>query len=208
MPLSSKLRLRHLLLSFSHPHRRRMNHRLHLSLEQLEHATEKLLQAAEALGPAAATAPAPGQWSATQVVHHLVLAETSINAYLQKQLASSENLLRGGLRAQIRSFILRLALRLPGLKFKAPPRAGIEPASADKLPSLPELRQQWQQARRQLEQLLNEFPGRQLHHAIFKHPRSGMLTIGQTLDFMLDHVLHHQQQLRRIAKVVSSEMVK
>lgn len=178
-----------------------MNHRLHLRLEQLERATENLLRAAEALGPAAATSPAPGQWSAAQVVQHLVLAEAGINAYLQKKLASSEQLRRGGLRAQLRSWLLRIALRLPGLKFKAPPRAGIEP-SATHLPPLPELRRQWEQVRRQLEQLLNEFPGPQLHHAIFKHPRSGMLTIGQTLDFMLDHVLHHQQQLRRIEQGV------
>ena len=178
-----------------------MNHRLHLRLEQLERATENLLRAAEALGPAATTAPAPGQWSAAQVVQHLLLAETGIIAYIRQKLASSEALRRGGLKARLRSFILRLALRLPGLKFKAPPRAGIEPDAATTRP-LPEMRQQWQQLRRQLEQLLNEFPGTQLHHAIFKHPRSGMLTISQTLNFMLDHVLHHQQQVRRIAKAV------
>lgn len=178
-----------------------MNHRLHVRLEQLERATDTLLRTAEALGPAITTAPGPGQWSAAQVVHHLVLAETGINAYLQKKLASSEQLHRGGVGTQLRSWLLRVLLRLPGLRFKTPKRAGIEPDAAS-VPPLPELRRQWEQARRQLEQLLNEFPGRQLNHAIFKHPRSGMLTIGQTLDFMLDHVLHHQQQLRRIAKAV------
>ena len=178
-----------------------MNHRLHLRLEQLERATENLLRAAEALGPAATTAPGPGQWSAAQVVHHLVLAEAGITAYLQKKLAAQERLERGGVRAQLRAGLLRLALRLPGLRFKTPPRAGIEPAA--QAPPLPELRRQWSQIRRQLEQLLNEFPGTQLHHAIFKHPRSGMLTIGQTLNFMLDHVLHHQQQLRRITKAIN-----
>ena len=178
-----------------------MNHRLHLRLEQLERATEILLRAAEALGPAATKAPGPGQWSAAQVVYHLVLAETGINAYLQKKLASSEQLQRGGVGAKLRSWLLRVLLRVPGLKFKAPPRAGIEPDVA-RMPPLPELRQHWAQERRQLEQLLNEFPGKQLNQAIFKHPRSGMLTIGQTLDFMLDHVLHHQQQMRRIVKAV------
>ncbi|WP_375417491.1 DinB family protein [uncultured Hymenobacter sp.] len=181
-----------------------MNHRLHLRLEQLERATENLLRSTEALGPAATTAPRPGQWSAAQVVQHLLLAETGIVAYLRKKLAAQEQLERGGVRAQLRSGLLRLALRLPGLRFKAPPRAGIEPDAAT-VPPLPELRQQWAQVRRQLEQLLNEFPGAQLHHAIFKHPRSGMLTIGQTLDFMLDHVLHHQQQLRRITKAIGNE---
>ena len=137
-------------------------------------------------------------------MHHLLRAETGITAYIRQKLASNEKLRRGGFRAHLQSFVLRLALRLPGLRFKTPPRAGIEPAPVN-TPSLPELRQQWQQLRRQLEQLLNEFPGAQLHHAIFKHPRSGMLTISQTLDFMLDHVLHHQQQLRRIARAVKSE---
>ena len=179
-----------------------MNHRLHLRLEQLERATENLLDAAEAIGSAATTAPGPGQWSAAQVVYHLVLAETGIMAYLQKKLAASEQLQRAGLGGQFRSGLLRLLLRLPGLRFKTPPRAGIEPDPAQ-VPPLPELRRQWAQVRRQLEQLLNEFPGRQLNRAIFKHPRSGMLTIGQTLDFMLDHVLHHQQQMRRIGKAVS-----
>lgn len=180
-----------------------MNHRLHLRLEQLERATENLLRAAEALGPAATTAPGPGEWSAAQVVQHLLLAETGIMAYLQKKLASQEQLRRGSAGAQLRSWLLRIALRLPGLKFKVPPRAGIEPPATN-VPPLPELRRQWEQVRRQLEQLLNEFPGPQLHHAIFKHPRSGMLTIGQTLDFMLDHVLHHQQQLRRIGKAINN----
>ena len=70
------------------------------------------------------------------------------------------------------------------------------------VPALPELRTQWEATRRHLERLLNEYPGKLLSRAIFKHPRSGMLTIHQTLDFMLDHVLHHQKQVERIAAKV------
>ena len=54
----------------------------------------------------------------------------------------------------------------------------------------------------ELERLLNEFPGRQLNRAIFPHPRSGRITIYQVMEFLLDHLLHHQQQLGRISKAL------
>ena len=55
---------------------------------------------------------------------------------------------------------------------------------------------------RQLERLLNEFPSRQLSHAIFPHPRSGRINIYQVMDFLLDHLLHHQQQMDRITRAL------
>jgi hypothetical protein len=50
--------------------------------------------------------------------------------------------------------------------------------------------------------VLNEFPNTKLNHTVFRHPRAGWLTVGQTVTSILDHTLHHQQQLNRIAKVV------
>ena len=47
-----------------------------------------------------------------------------------------------------------------------------------------------------------EFPGRQLNRAIFPHPRSGRINIYQVMEFLLDHLLHHQQQLERITKAL------
>ncbi|RTQ52265.1 DinB family protein [Hymenobacter gummosus] len=180
-----------------------MNHRLHLRFEQLERATEQLLTAAEHLGARAYTVPGPGQWSAAQVVHHLLSAEAGIAQYVQHKLLEADQLGRRTLTMRLRAILLRLALRLPGTRFKAPSRlADLTPADPGQLPPLPELRRQWASTRRQLEQLLNEFPGPLLARAIFKHPRVGMLTITQTLDFMLDHVLHHRQQLTRISKAL------
>ena len=111
-----------------------------------------------------------------------------------------EGLRKTSLLTAIRSRVLRLALRLPFLRFKAPKYlAALTPET---VPPVAELRTEWERVRRQLEQTLNEFPSQLLNRDIFKHPRSGMLNIYQTLDFMLDHVLHHQKQLERIAKVV------
>ncbi|GAB2952670.1 hypothetical protein GCM10027048_17330 [Hymenobacter coalescens] len=182
-----------------------MNHRLHLRFEQLERATEQLLNAAESLGERAYTAPAPGQWSAAHVVHHLVTSEAGIGQYVQHKLLEQDQLAQGDFAMKLRATLLRVLLRLPGFKFKAPSRlADLTPADAAQLPPLAEMRRQWASARRQLEQLLNEYPSRLTHRAIFKHPRVGMLTIGQTLDFMLDHVLHHRQQLTRISKALGA----
>lgn len=182
-----------------------MNHRLHLRFEQLENATQQLLQSAEHLGPRAYTAPAPGQWSAAHVVHHLLSSEAGIGQYLQQQLRAQDRLRPGNLGMKLRATLLRVLLRLPGMKFKAPGRvAALTPTDAAELPPLADMRRQWAGTRRQLEQLLNEFPGPLTRKAIFKHPRAGLLTIEQTLDFMLDHVLHHRQQLARIGKALGA----
>ena len=178
-----------------------MNHRLHLKFEQLERATERLLASAEALGPDSATPPAPGQWSATQVVHHLLYIEGNIIQYLDKKIQAEERLPRVGLFTRARARLVRLILRLPGFKVKAP-RGVATLTDAGNLPALPELRRTWEALRRQLERLLNEFPGRLLNRAVFPHPRSGRINIYQVMEFLLDHLLHHQQQMGRITRVL------
>ena len=178
-----------------------MNHRLHLKFEQLERATEQLLASAEALGSDSTTAPAAGHWSATQVVHHLLFIETNIIQYVQKKVQADELLPKVGLLTRLRARFIRLMLRIPGLKYKAP-RGVATLTDTGEVPPLPELRHTWESSRRQLERLLNEFPSRQLNRAIFPHPRSGRITIYQVMDFLLDHLLHHQQQLGRITKVL------
>lgn len=177
-----------------------MNHRLHLRLEQLEHATTHLLETAEALGPQAHQVPGPGQWSAAQVVHHLLAAETGIVQYIDKKLRNTEELQKASLSHKLKYLLMRALFRIPGIKFKAP--AKLKALTPEQVPPLPELRQQWESVRRSLEQILNEYPSNLVDRAIFKHPRSGMLTIYQTLDFMLDHILHHQRQVNRIAKAL------
>ncbi|NVO85899.1 DinB family protein [Hymenobacter terrestris] len=182
-----------------------MNHRLHLRLERLERATNHLLATVEEMGKQATVAPGPEQWSAVQVVQHLLVAETGVGQYIEKKLREADKLRPTGLAGFLKSRLLRLALRLPGLRFKVPRYlAELTPAE---VPALPELRTQWETTRRQLERLLNEYPSKLLSRAIFKHPRSGMLTIHQTLDFMLDHVLHHQKQVERIQAKVGAEGV-
>ena len=179
-----------------------MTNRLHLLFEQLDLATEHALATAEALGPRAHTPPVPGEWAAAQVIHHLLTTENRIVQALRKTLSADTSALRpGSYKNRLRALLLRLALRLPGLKFKVPPMLTPPPAP-EAIAPLPALRAEWASVRRELEQVLHEFPGTKLHHTVFRHPRAGWLTIGQTVTSVLDHTLHHQQQLNRIGKVL------
>lgn len=179
-----------------------MTNRLHLLFEQLDRATERALATAEGLGPRAHTPPVPGQWAAAQVIHHLLTAEKSIVGALRRTLAADHSKWRlATLRHKVRALLLRMALRVPGLKFRVPPTLPPPPDPATIAP-LSALRAEWASTRRELEQVLHEFPGTKLSHTVFRHPRAGWLTIGQTLASVLDHTLHHQQQLNRISKVL------
>ena len=175
-----------------------MTHRLHLKFEQLDRATARLLADAEALGPAATRQPAPGAWSAVQVVHHLFFIEGRMLKTIQSKLQDPADLLHPSLLTRLRALAVRVLLRLPGLRVKAP-KGVATLTDANELPPLDSLKTDWQALRRQWEQLLNEYPGPLLGRAIFPHPRAGMLNIYQLLDFLVDHLLHHQQQLNRIA---------
>ncbi len=179
-----------------------MTNRLHLLFEQLDLATEHALTTAERLGARAHTPPVPGEWAAAQVIHHLLTTEQKIVLALRQTLsAEAGTLRRGTYKNRLRALLLRLALRLPGLKFKVPPMLTPPPAP-DAIAPLPALRAEWAGIRRQLEQVLHEFPGTKLSHTVFRHPRAGWLTIGQTVTSILDHTLHHQQQLNRIGKML------
>ncbi|QKG56955.1 DinB family protein [Hymenobacter sp. BRD128] len=179
-----------------------MNNRLHLLIEQLDRATEQALASAEALGPRAYVHPVPGQWAAAQVIHHLLTAEKNIAGALRHALTTDHSKWQlASLKHKVRALLLRLALRGPGLRFKVPPTLP-PPPDPTTLAPLPQLRAEWAAVRRQLEQVLHEFPGTKLNHTVFRHPRAGWLTVSQTLASILDHTLHHQQQLNRISKVL------
>ncbi len=166
--------------------------------EVLAAATEELLMAVAAL-PHPSAPPAHGGWSGTQVVRHLLTAETGITALLEKQAAKpAADLPKTGLLSWLKSRLMSWQLRRPGKFFKAPARLG-EPLAVEV--DVEHLRHQWTTLRHRLGRLLADFPASHRRRAVFEHPRAGWLTLSQTLRFMLDHVRHHQQQVARLAAV-------
>ncbi|MFB9862569.1 DinB family protein [Rufibacter immobilis] len=137
--------------------------------------------------------PQPGQWSAAQLLYHLAQVDQQVILGLEKRLASGKALRPVRTSTRIKSFLLNLFLRLP-IKFKAPPAVREVPEQVE----VPEVVQQWQDMRARLHQILLSYPEHQLDKEIFFHPRSGMLTLPQTLRFMVEHTEHHRRQMKRL----------
>lgn len=139
--------------------------------------------------------PSAESWSLQQVLAHVVSVE-QLSIRSLSRWKNSEKARRKTIGTSLRSFLLRVMLKSP-LKFKAPPVPGLLP---DEEQSIPALLKEWETSRIQLKQFLDLFPEEKLDFEIYRHPRSGWLTLLQALKFMEDHLRHHQQQLERIVK--------
>lgn len=131
-------------------------------------------------------------WNMLQVLHHLILAEKLSMEYLiRKQYGNARK--GSNFAAFFRSMTLRFLLQSP-LRFKAPRvlKAPLED------PDPESLLKEWEQVRQGMYEYLQHFPDDKLSMLIYRHPRAGWLTIQQALEFFEDHLVHHQQQLRRI----------
>lgn len=137
-------------------------------------------------------AKGPGRWSAAQVVYHLSLVDHLVVHSLEKTLANKKNLPTAKIASKLRAILLSIALKLP-IKFKTPKQLGEMPARIN----LPKVLESWQASREKMQELLQAFPDEFLTKQIFLHPRSGMLSLPQTLAFLLDHHQHHQGQLQK-----------
>lgn len=170
-------------------------------LETLKMGYEKRLEQASA--EELAFKPSPDSWNMLQVVRHLLTVEELSMAYLIKKNYTNAQK-RGSFGTRFRALLLRLMLKSP-LKFKAPPLAALQ---AGEEQDSTRLLVQWQAERKKLAHYLENFPEEKLDYEIYRHPRSGWLTIGQTLQFFGDHLEHHQQQMDRIRKAGQQEKAK
>lgn len=98
-------------------------------------------------------APAPGRWSALQVLHHVVESEAAMLGYVRKKLQAGASLPRAGLGSRLRRLALQAGLASP-LRFKAPAVAAsvpdvVEPAA---------LRARWDEVRAGWRALVEAFP--------------------------------------------------
>lgn len=136
--------------------------------------------------------PAELKWSPAQVIFHLIQIEQFCLSYVKKKLGSPEKLKNTGIGASLRLYFLKFFLRIP-LKYKAPALVASVPEMLNKQ----ELLKQWEDVRKELAKLLDNFPGELLEKNIFKHLVVGRLTISQMLEFINDHHKHHLPQIIR-----------
>lgn len=135
--------------------------------------------------------PTQGKWSMLQIMEHLAGAEEIGLLYLKRKNYTplqTKSLLPSGVRA----FILHAALRSP-LKFKAPQALEQYPTNTTD-PQV--LLQRWLKLRQSLKSYLEQVPKDKEDKMLFRHPTIGPLTLEQTLQFMSDHLIHHQKQVK------------
>jgi hypothetical protein len=136
--------------------------------------------------------PAPGAWSAVEVLDHIVRAETGTIANVRVGLRTP-HILGGEDRPGIAA--LDRALR-SDQSFQVPPGAlAIYP---DTQTTLPEVLGRWEQARAELRSLVEALAPADAHCGVFCHPFAGWMTVADVLDHFSAHLYHHGFQLARL----------
>ncbi len=141
--------------------------------------------------------PAPGKWSAAEVLSHVITAERMSLAYMQKKMPGIEQAAFSGPWEEVKILMLKISQRLPGLKFKAPRRVVENTAFYHDFSSI---ESEWGKVRKELQELLEKFPQHAKRKLIYKHPAVGYLNIRHALIFFHEHLYHHHPQLKKMLK--------
>jgi uncharacterized damage-inducible protein DinB len=136
-----------------------------------------------------------GGWSILQILNHVALAEQHTLFYIHKKMQDPSKLPPAGPLSFWRMAIVVVALRSP-YKAKAPERTAHPEADT----TLIAVRDHWDGVRRDWQHLVDSFPAPLVDRAVFRHPRTGLMSLAHTLAFMQAHLDHHRRQIaRRIA---------
>lgn len=171
-----------------------MRERLKRKLEALE-SERRRIEALVGSVPAdrARLQPAPGKWSAVQIVVHLATAEYSSLKYIRKKIQTPDAVPPAGAMSALRTLALVVALGSP-FRFKAPEVISAEPDN----PEPEEALKAWSGVRVELRELLESLPEDVMGRALFKHPVAGRMNMSQTIDFMMAHMKRHGRQMQGI----------
>jgi len=134
-------------------------------------------------------------WSVLEVIEHLILVEEVSIRGIQKRLEENSTIKPAGLSTWFRSFLLNTGLRM-NVKYKAPSKR-VYPENPQ---SLEDLNNRWEKSTENLSKFLSEFQESDLNLPVYRHPRGGDITLTYGLEFFLEHLNHHIQQIERIKK--------
>jgi hypothetical protein len=161
--------------------------------ERLESARARVLALLEAVDPdALQRAPAPGRWSALQLLHHVVVSEALTIGYVRKKMLAGASLPRAGLASRLRLVAVQATLASP-LRISAPAAVASVPERVDP----DELLARWRAVREELRQLLEGFPPELLDRRVFRHPIAGGLSLEHAVGTLGAHFDHHARQIER-----------
>jgi uncharacterized damage-inducible protein DinB len=155
------------------------------TLASVQHLTEEQLNK-----PAA-----PGKWSVSEILSHVVSGERMSLQYIQKKIQGAAQSKDTGLVEELKMLVLKASQRLPGLKFKVP-RSMAEHTTV--FNNLSAISQEWEQVRNEFKVLLEKIPDEYRHKKIYKHPRAGYLNVKHALIFFREHIIHHTPQIKKL----------
>lgn len=182
-----------------------MNPKLELKYLKLEKSRNDLFDELEGLEESMLNCPpAEDKWSINQIIAHLLLVEQLSTDHVARKLEQKEALASSTFTftSTCKRLLMKVVLQ-SGIKLKAPEKVASVPATA----SLTELRQQWDEARFKLEDVLTELPYDLLDKCLYKHPYAGPLTISQMLTFFQDHFHHHLAQIQQQRKALLGKQI-
>ena len=171
-----------------------MNTKLQQIFDSLETQRNQLFISLNSLAVEKLNQQPTNGWSINQVIAHLIAAERLSVLYLRKKIQAINEVENTGLIEELKMIVIILSQRLP-FKFKAP-KTVVENTKSST--SLHQLEQEWNAVRNELKIVLEKFNDDQIKRKIYKHVVAGKLNIQQTLLFFREHVIHHQQQIKRL----------
>lgn len=171
-----------------------MNSELSNALEALYQARIDFLKQLEQV-PRELRSKHPAQgWNMLQVMEHIISSEVGTLEYMKKKTqAPANDIPVAGEESAAGSEQLKRALRSER-KWKMP---GVlpDPTGAQ---SFENMQAYWDGLFEKYRSFLEDLDPDYYNRAIFKHPISGRLNLYQTIEFLIDHIVHHGYQVERI----------
>ncbi len=140
--------------------------------------------------------PAPGAWSAAEILDHIARTEQGILMVVRGNLEAPKPL---GKKDRLSSFVVRCIMRSP-LKVKVPAEATAIVPSETADPD--EAIAAWEKVRTRWCKLVMAATPSQIEGGVFSHPRGGWMSLADTLLFLRLHHEHHLSQLARLQKAL------
>lgn len=138
-------------------------------------------------------APESG-WNMLQVMEHVLSSEKGTLEYMKRKTqAPFGDIPIAGDENSAKSDQLVEALK-SDKKWKAPTVLP-DPTGAQ---SFENMLAYWDRLREEYEAFLNDLDPGYFNREIFKHPFAGRLNLFQTLDFLINHLVHHVHQINRL----------
>jgi hypothetical protein len=153
---------------------------------------ETLARLAEWAPQRVAFRPSRDSWCAIEVLDHIVRAESGTITDVKDGLKHPHPL---GPEERPGIALLDRALRSDE-RFRIP--AGSGTILPDTNTTMPEVLGRWEQARKELRQMLSELAPEDARGGVFKHPFAGWMTVAEVLNHFHAHLYHHTYQLARL----------